>query len=86
MAALDPQTCEVQIEGTWRLVSLDEAVSCYAEAIKRCPACSGRVSINGAYSGPSFGKTMRHWKAHSGCPLKPETYSGTPSLHPQALT
>jgi hypothetical protein len=86
MAALDPQSCEVKTEGKWRPVSLDEAVSRYAEAVKRCPACHGRVSINGAYSGPGFGKTMTHRKAHSGCSLKPETFSGTPSPHPQALS
>jgi len=86
MAMLDPQTCEVRIKGTWRSVSLDEAVRRYAEAVKRCPSCHGRVSINGAYSGPGFGKTMTHRRAHSGCPLKPGTFSGTPSLHPQALS
>lgn len=86
MAVLDPRTCEVRIEGKWRLVSLDEAVRRYADAVKRCPACHGRVSINGAYSGPSFGKTMTHRRAHSGCPLKPETFSGMLSPHPQALS
>jgi hypothetical protein len=86
MAVLDPPTCEVKIEGKWRPVSLDEAVRRYAGSVKRCPGCHGRVSINGAYSGPSFGKTMRHWRAHSGCPLKPETFSGKASPHPQALT
>jgi hypothetical protein len=85
-AAPDPQTCEVQIEGKWRPVSLDEAVRRYADAVKRCPACHGRVSINGAYSGPGFGKTLRHWRAHSGCPLKPDAYIGRPSPHPQAVT
>ena len=86
MAVLDAGTCEVRIEGKWRLVSLDEAVRRYGDAVKRCPACHGRVSINGAYCGPGFGKTMTHRRAHSGCPLKPDTYSGTPSLHPQAVT
>ena len=82
---LVPQTCEAKIDGEWHLVSLADAVSRYAIAIKRCPACHGRVSINGAYCGPGFSKTMTHRKAHSGCPLKPDTYSGTPSPHPQAL-
>ena len=86
MSALVPQTCEVEIEGKWRQVSLTDAVGRYAIAVKRCPACHGRVSINGVYCGPGFNKTMMHRKAHSGCPLKPDTYCGTPSLHPQALT
>ncbi|MCJ2099294.1 hypothetical protein [Methylobacterium sp. E-046] len=79
------QTCEAKIEGMWRPVSLDEAVDRYPLAVKRCPACHGRVSINGSYSGRGFGKSMTHRKAHSGCPLKSETYSGMPSPHPQAL-
>ena len=38
MAVLGPQTCELQIEGKWRLVSLDEAVSCYAGSGKALPS------------------------------------------------
>jgi hypothetical protein len=79
------QTCEAKIKGKWRPVSLTDAVRRYALELKRCPACHGAVSINGAFCGPSFGKTMRHRRAHDGCPLKPDTYSGTPSPHPQAL-
>ncbi|MCJ2021279.1 hypothetical protein MKK84_28335 [Methylobacterium sp. E-065] len=76
----------MRIESGWRPVSLDEAVSRYATAVKRCPACHGRVSINGSYSGPGFGKSMTHRRAHGGCPLKPDTYSGMPSLHPLAIS
>lgn len=45
-----------------------------------------RVMINGAYSGPGVRRGLSHRKSHSGCPLKPETYCGTPSQHPQALS
>lgn len=86
MTISDPQTCEVKIEGEWRHVSLAEAVSRYAVAVKRCPACHGRVSINGAYSGPALRRTMTHRKAHGGCPQDPKRYCGTPSQHPQALS
>jgi hypothetical protein len=43
------------------------------------------VMILGTYSGPTVRRTMSHRRSHSGCPLKPETYSGTSSPHPQAL-
>jgi hypothetical protein len=86
MLSPDPQTCEVKIWGEWRAVSLDEAAARYTMAVKRCPGCHGRVAINGTYSGPNIRRSLYHRKGHSGCPLKPETYSGTPSPHPQALT
>jgi hypothetical protein len=53
MQTSDAQTCEVRIGDSWRAMSLDEAASQHAMAVKRCPACHGRVMINGAYSGPS---------------------------------
>src|ERR1700709_2013925 len=43
------------------------------------------MSINNSYNGFGFGKTMTHRRAHGGCPLKPATFSGTPSPRPQAL-
>lgn len=86
MPSPDTQTCEVKIEGAWLAVSLDEAAAHYTMAVKRCPACHGRVAISGTYSGPNVQRRVYHRKAHSGCPLKPEAYSGTPSPHPQALT
>jgi hypothetical protein len=85
MTTSEPQACEVKIEGAWRSVGLSDAISRYALAMKRCPACQGRVSINGAYSGPTFRRTITHRKAHTGCPLDAKRYSGTPSLHPQAV-
>ncbi|MCJ2099682.1 hypothetical protein [Methylobacterium sp. E-046] len=81
-----PQTCEVKIDGEWRAVSLTEAAVDHVVAVKRCPACRGQVMILGAYSGANVRRTMSHRKSHSGCPLKPNTYSGTLSLYPQALS
>ncbi|GJE13848.1 MULTISPECIES: hypothetical protein [Methylobacterium] len=80
------QICEVKLGSEWRSVSLTEAATEHVMAVKRCPACHGRVMILGAYNWPSVRRTMSHRKSHSGCPLKPDTYTGTPSLHPQALT
>lgn len=80
-----PQTCEVKIGSQWRAVSLTEAAVDHVMAVKRCPACHGRVIILGAYSWPTVRRTMSHRKSHSGCPLTPDTYTGTPTPHPQAI-
>lgn len=79
-------TCEVKVDGFWRVASLNEAAVHYSAALKRCPACHGRVMILGAYSRPDVRRSMSHRKPHGGCPLKTDTYTGTPSPHPQALT
>ena len=85
MTKAKPQTCEVKIGSQWRAVSLTEAAVDHVMAVKRCPACHGRVIILGAYSWPTVRRTMSHRKSHSGCPLTPDTYSGTPTPHPQAI-
>ena len=82
----EPQTCEVKIGVTWITVSLDEAAAQHIMAVKCCPACHGRVALSGTYSGLNVQRRLYHRKAHSGCPLKPDTYNGQPSPHPQAVT
>ena len=79
------RTCEVKVEEAWHPATLAEARSLYTMAPKRCPACHGQVMIAGTYTGTGHLK-LQHRRAHTGCPLKPATYTGTPSLHPQALT
>ena len=86
MTKPNAQICEVRIGNAWRAVSLYEAAVDHVMAVKRCSACHGRVMILGAYSGPTVRRTVTHRRSHTGCPLTPDTYSGTPSPHPQALT
>jgi hypothetical protein len=78
------QTCEVKVDGTWRPATLAEARSLYTMAQKRCPACHGQIVIAGSYTGAGSVK-LQHRRSHTGCSLKPDTYTGTLSLHPQAL-
>lgn len=85
MTKRDVLTCEVQVDGVWRVVSLDEAAVNHPADMKRCPACHGRVMILGAYSGPNVRRSLSHRKSHSGCPRQAGGYIGTPSPHPQAL-
>jgi len=78
------QTCEVKVEEVWRTASLAEVRGLYTMAPKRCPACHGQVIVAGIYIGAGSLK-LQHRRVHTGCPIKLETYTGTPSPHPQAL-
>jgi hypothetical protein len=84
MAAGDQATCEVKVDGAWRSATLTEARGVYRLAQKRCPACHGQVIVAGTYTGTGHLK-LQHRRAHAGCPLSAKGYTGTPSLHPQAL-
>lgn len=84
MPTAKQQMCEVKVDGTWRPATLAEARSLYTMAQKRCPACHGQVVSVGTYSGAGR-LSLQHRRVHTGCPLRPETYTGTPSPHPQAL-
>lgn len=84
MSEVEQRTCEVKVDGAWRLATLSEARSLYRMAPTRCPACHGQAAVVGTYIGAGR-LNLQHRKAHTGCSLKPETFSGMPSLHPQAL-
>ena len=78
-------TCEVKTPEGWQRASLSEARSYYGMAPKRCPACHGTVQMNGIHSAVSR-RQFVHRRKHDGCPLSPDTFSGTASPHPQALS
>ncbi|KAB1069963.1 hypothetical protein [Methylobacterium planeticum] len=84
MRSSKPDQCEVKIDGAWRTANLSEAHGVYRSAPKRCPACHGLVMVHGAYASDRR-LSLAHRKGHSGCPLMPKKFSGTPSPHPDAL-
>jgi hypothetical protein len=84
MPITDIQTCEAKIENVWRSISVAEAKGVYVMSPKRCPSCHGAVVLSGSYA-ESGRRRFTHRKAHTGCPLDPKRYSGTPLRHPQAL-
>ena len=84
MLTASQRTCEVKVDGAWHPTTLMQARGLYTMAQKRCPACHGQVVIAGTYIGKGS-LNLQHRRAHAGCPLRPETYTGTPSPHPQAL-
>lgn len=84
MPTTNEQTCEVKVDGAWRLASLAEVRRLYTMTQKRCPACHGQMMVAGSYIGSSRQK-LQHRRSHTGCPLKADTYTGTSSPHPQAI-
>jgi hypothetical protein len=81
---MDMPVCEIWIDDAWRPVRRDQALTTYADALKRCPACHGKLLITGSARN-SEKLTLSHRPAHDGCPLDPMRYSGIPSPHPKAL-
>lgn len=84
MATSSKATCEVRIDGAWRLVPLVEAHARYRAAEKRCPVCHGKVRTQGTYSEQGT-VAMAHQRVHDGCPRLPRLYAGTKKPHPQAV-
>jgi hypothetical protein len=84
MKELHIQSCEVKVDGAWRLVSLQEALKHHQFDTKRCPSCHGRLIVYNPYR-PMQRPYIAHHRVHTGCPSKLDTYSGTPSPHPQAI-
>lgn len=78
------QTCEVKLNGVWHPTSLVKARTLHTTTQKRCPACHGQMTVAGSYIGTGSLR-LQHRRSHTGCPLKPDTYNGTSSPHPQAL-
>jgi hypothetical protein len=79
------QSCEVKIDGEWRLIGIEEALKHHQFDIKRCPNCHGRLIVHNSYS-PVARPHISHHRKHAGCPSRPETFSGSPSPHPDAIT
>ena len=84
MVELAPNVCEVKVGGQWLAVSLAEAATRFIATEKRCPACHGRVATTGTFTAKDR-RRLDHRRNHTGCPLLPRIYCGTPSLHPEAV-
>ncbi|WP_010140445.1 hypothetical protein [Oceanicola sp. S124] len=69
---------------TWELRSIDEILGMDPRPTLRCPQCHGQFR---AHKAGTTGQRahFEHRKGHAGCPLKPGTFNGTPSRHPEAL-
>lgn len=84
MATPRKATCEVRINGAWRLLPLAEAHAHHRSDEKRCPVCHGKVRTQGTYSAQGT-VAMAHQRVHDGCPRLPRLYAGKQKPHPQAV-
>ncbi|MDR6952456.1 hypothetical protein J2X65_001811 [Ancylobacter sp. 3268] len=83
MAELIVEACEVWENGSWQPLRVEDALNRRAD-IMRCPQCHGPVRPH------KLGTTgqrahFEHRGRHTGCSLMQRTFSGTHSLHPDAL-
>jgi hypothetical protein len=77
--------CEAKIDAEWRVIGIADALGMYKGALRRCIECHGPMEAHGPYNDgarPHFA----HKKAHSGCSLKSNSFSGVSSPHPDALS
>lgn len=76
--------CELWASGKWHDISIDQALSDYAERILRCPECHGAVKAFNA--GPN-GKPRAHFEhkaRHPGC-SRGDCFDGTQRPHPKPV-
>ena len=76
--------CEAKTAEGWQNVRVEDAKRLLPGTLLRCPSCHGRVSAHGAFAADRY-PYFAHRRPHDGCPYYTKRYSGTPSLHPEAL-
>ena len=76
--------CEVKRGKAWVTLDIEDALRDRDE-VMRCPECHGPVRPHKKYSDGARAH-FEHLTAHTGCPLKPRTFSGQSSKHPDALS
>ena len=84
MPAPSSFTCEVLSDGKWVAMPVDEVQAHHRDAVKRCPACGGRIMIMGGYT-PMRRTSLSHFRIHDGCPLTPQHFTGEARPHPEAI-
>jgi hypothetical protein len=76
--------CEVKVRGVWQAIEIAHALGVDRGSVMRCPECHGPVR---AHKAGTTGQRahFEHIRKHAGCSLKPNGFSGTRTLHPDAL-
>jgi hypothetical protein len=83
LAEVRDDTCETKVGGVWTLITIEEALGLHSDRKTRCPACHGRVKVFHDSTNDTRAH-FEHYVAHPGCP-RGDSYSGTPSPHPEPL-
>jgi hypothetical protein len=76
--------CELKTKDGWARLDIHQALALNPELSKRCPECHGAVRAHKA-SNNGMRAHFEHIISHAGCSLKPKTFSGIKSMHPDAL-
>ena len=77
-------TCELYANSTWHLITIEQALTSYAERELRCPECHGAVQPHNASKDGSMLAHFEHKVGHPGCSLG-HYFDGDPRPHPKAL-
>ena len=81
---MEIDACEMKTRDGWSYLTIDQALELNPELPKRCPECHGAVRAH-RQSNNGMRAHFEHLEAHSGCSLKPRTFSGKRSMHPDAF-
>jgi hypothetical protein len=74
--------CEIKKNGSWELVSVDEARALGSSERKRCPECHGKVRAMRA--GGDTPAHFEHAPKHNGCSLS-HRFDGSRRPHPDPI-
>ena len=77
-------TCELWANKTWHTISVEDALTKYAERDLRCPECHGAVRPHNASEDGGMQAHFEHKIGHTGCSLG-SYFDGTRTLHPKRL-
>ena len=78
------ETCELYANKTWHTITIEQALTSYAERELRCPEWHGAVRVHRASSDGVMAAHFEHRIGHKGC-SRGHYYDGTQTRHPKAL-
>lgn len=62
------KVCQIEIDGTWTKVDIEDARALYEGQRKRCPRCKGEVHAYPAHGSEASTPHFGHNIANPGCP------------------
>lgn len=77
-------TCELWANKAWHEISIEQALTTYAERELRCPECFGAVRPHKASEDGGMKAHFEHKIGHKGC-SRGYYFDGTKALHPKPL-
>lgn len=76
--------CELWANKTWHSITVEQALTSYAERQLRCPECHGAVRPHRASSDGAMQAHFEHRIGHTGC-SRAHKFDGSPRPHPKPL-